>query len=265
LLQLGVRRVFAFGLLVVPLTACIEEHPGWVGHEGSTDTHADDSAAGDDAATAETSAEGDESGSSESDASGVETGAADADASTEEGTTMGDEGNASAGDGDGGDGDGDGDVPQQIFISVGVWTGDFGTLDVADGHCQDEADAASLGGTWKAIMSTSAEPALLRLTITGEVQNMLGDVVASSATEFWSAAHPNPILYDQFGELSSNTAWTGTNPIGNLNGFSCDEWNPVNANSKGIGGHPDEVSGFWTVGSWEPCLDSERSLYCISQ
>jgi hypothetical protein len=112
---------------------------------------------------------------------------------------------------------------------------------------------------------TSAEPALLRISIAGVVENTQGDHIAGSGLEFWNVEHASAILYDQFGTLSSSTAWTGTNPIGNLNGFSCEEWNPTGANAKGIGGHPDATNQAWAVGSWLTCLDNERSLYCISQ
>lgn len=171
-------------LLLLAPCACIEEHPGWIGPtetgETTTVSSGDESNASTDSSTTDDTA---------SSVSTSTTGDGDGDV---DGSSGGD-GDATAGESTSGDGDGDG---HRIFITSGNWTGTFGSLAQADLHCQDFADQASLGGTWKALISDSTENAADRLSITGPIRNLMGQPVGRHAgrTVERSGSKRGPVL-----------------------------------------------------------------------
>jgi hypothetical protein len=250
-------------LCLLLLAGCIEEHPNWAADTGDADTQADSSS--------ETN-----SGASES---GEETGASD---DTSGGDGDGDTGWSGDGDGDTtatGDGDGGtstttsgaGDpdcdsAPHTIFITSGNWTGTFGSLTQADTHCQDFANQASLGGSWKAVISDSTGNAVDRLSFSGAICNRMGDLVAADGSELWNGAIETGVIYSEWGGVITNHAWTGTSGSGlHAPGESCDDWTAASPTSVGVIGDPVETNLGWVEVGTDSCQNASRALYCVSQ
>ena len=55
-------------------------------------------------------------------------------------------------------------APKRVFVTSTTYKGNLGGLAGADAKCQTRANAASLGGTWKAWLSDSTTSAASRLT-----------------------------------------------------------------------------------------------------
>jgi hypothetical protein len=54
-------------------------------------------------------------------------------------------------------------LTKRVFITSTIYKGNLGGLSEGDAKCQARADAVGLGGTWKAILSTSTVPAKSRI------------------------------------------------------------------------------------------------------
>ena len=252
----AVRR--ACILLLLAPCACIEEHPGWISPTETGETTSVSS--GDESNASMDSSTTDDTASS---VSSTTTGDGDGDGDVE-GSSGGD-GDGDADESSGGDGDGDGDG-HRIFITSGNWTGTFGSLAQADLHCQDFADQASLGGTWKALISDSTENAADRLSITGPIRNLMGQPIADTPTELWSSAVQNAVQYSEWGDPIETRAWTGTSVFGvHIASQSCDDWSPSGMGSMGAVGDPTAVNFGWVLVGIDGCQNSSRALYCVSQ
>lgn len=94
--------------------------------------------------------------------------------------------------------------PKRIFLTSTVYDGNLGGLAGADAKCQARADAAHLGGTWKAILSTRTIDAVDRIDASVARVNVDGTLVMNANQMFGPTAtdgYPlvNPIL-DEFGQ-----------------------------------------------------------------
>jgi cysteine-rich repeat protein len=54
--------------------------------------------------------------------------------------------------------------PKLVFITSGSWNGNLGGLAGGDGKCQTLANAAALGGTYKAWLSNNTQQPAVRFT-----------------------------------------------------------------------------------------------------
>lgn len=116
-------------------------------------------------------------------------------------------------------------------------------VDAADAICAAEGEAAKIprgpSGVWRAMLSTSAEPAKEHLRISAnEVMNIEGQYIGNQS--YWDETqHTGSIHYDSLGYSSSNTldlgngsidwvffAWTGTKLGGVLDDVNgnCKDW-----------------------------------------
>jgi hypothetical protein len=146
----------------------------------------------------------------------------------------------------------------------------WGGLVAADYLCTEQAFYAGLLATWdymtpvyQAVLSTPTVNARDRLVIEGEIKNMAGDIVASSAAELWSSILNAAIQYDEYGQIVrvGTDIWTGTFSDGTWSGYSCDAWNSTTGTA--TGGHPDILGPEWIQGDTIDCGDGAR-LYGIS-
>lgn len=245
------RRPVRSVLVMMMLVGCVVADPSYLGPisasgEGTgTTTHPVETTGTSAVGTAEGTGSGSASGTSNS----ADATSASADATSSDGTTTGSMGET---------GNGPGHV---IFVSSTVHDGVLMDLAEADQHCQSLAEAAMLSGTWKALLSTTREPAFERLAIAGEVRNVMGDLVAADADEFWSANHPAPILYDQSGVMVTDFVWTGTNRNGEPANFNCDDWTDLGTN--GMNGRPQATNSSWVEHMGASCGELLR-YYCVS-
>ncbi len=165
------------------------------------------------------------------------------------------------------------DVPSGahlIFVTADTYPGDLGGLTGADAVCQFSANAASLPGTWKAVLSDTGTSAASRLQSTGEVFNMLGQRIAPNLSALWLTSIlelEHSVQFDQNGETTwqgIRHAWTGTEVDGTSAYDNCNNWtsnDPVNYEG-GIGDFTRTTS-LWIKDARFDC-DQAFPLYCIN-
>ena len=168
---------------------------------------------------------------------------------------------------DGGDGDGDGSTggpANRIFVTSTRITGGFGGLTGADGLCQDLATAATLDGTFIALLSSDATSARDRLAGSAGWVRVDGLPVASTANDWMMAnAMLNPISLDENGAVVpvGDDVWTGTN-IDGVGGLrDCLDWTIASNSELGVIGNPLSSVG-QGFESGLPSCDVPARLYC---
>lgn len=103
---------------------------------------------------------------------------------------------------------------KRAFVTSTTYTGNLGGISGADALCQARADAASLGGSWIAWLSTSAINAISRSVYAGQIVSINGDLISNNG---WNGLTGNiilPIQFTELGTLITNSdpvtrAWTG--------------------------------------------------------
>lgn len=116
---------------------------------------------------------------------------------------------------------------QRIFVTSTRYNGNLGGLSGADVKCQDRANAANLGGTWKAWLSDSTTSASSRLVHSSNPYKLLdGRVVANNWADLTGGTIQNPIEITELGTKLKPPAscswcafgfpWTNTYTTGNI-------------------------------------------------
>jgi hypothetical protein len=121
---------------------------------------------------------------------------------------------------------------KRVFVTSNIYRGDLGGLLGADAKCQALADAAGLGGEFKAWLSAAGpgNSAADRLThATGPYVRVDGVQVAANWTDLVDGLLSAPISIDEHGApVISGTmgVWTGTNTAGRLQAPNviCNDW-----------------------------------------
>jgi hypothetical protein len=149
-----------------------------------------------------------------------------------------------------------------IFVTANAYAANFMTLATADGYCDNEAQAATLAGTYGALVAIGGDHPKDRITITDiPIYLPSGALVASNKAALWSGTIQNAVA-----ESASATdqgvvdVWTGSLSDGsNDGGTLCGDW------SNGSGfvsiGTTGATSSSWFSGMGT-CSGSKR-LYCI--
>ncbi len=156
-------------------------------------------------------------------------------------------------------------LAKRVFVTSTTQTGNFGGLSGADALCQTRANAAGLGSTWKAWLSTSSVNAKDRIADATYVR-LDGVVVASNKADLIDGSITNAISIDEFG--ANNTfpgVWTGTNTAGTVDGsLHCSSWSSTG--SSGMLGRANQSDYRWTA---ECCggvgCSNNYRLYCFEQ
>lgn len=169
-----------------------------------------------------------------------------------------------------------------VFVTDNRYTGDLATeggtssgLDGADAICNGEAQAAGIGGVFKAWLSSSSENAKARIAAVGPWHMVDGSVVFPG-----KAVIGAPLLYPRYTasgvELfadSDPSLWTGTNSDGTVADAksTCADWTSNSASGRGGIGFALSTTGEWTdyAGMFStspppPCSVREH-LYCFEQ
>ena len=156
----------------------------------------------------------------------------------------------------------------RIFATSSAHTGNLGGLSGGDSICQTRANEAALGGTWKAVLSSSATNASFRITIGGPVYNLrLGSaggrqIVATNSGTFWSTSHTNPIDFAETGATVGAAVFTGTDTSGTkVTSQNCTDWTLGSGGSHAYGSSTSTSSN-WIWTSNNTCGTSSR-IYCI--
>ena len=145
--------------------------------------------------------------------------------------------------------------------------GSLGGLSGADLACQTRANAAGLGGTYIALLSTSTVSAVSRLaSARGWLRpdgRPFGDTAASVFTNF---IIDYPLDMDEFGNyLTFSVAFSGSERDGTYyasnGGGSCGDWTQTGAS--GIGGPVQLAGAGWFTNYSASCDTASDRLYCF--
>lgn len=181
-------------------------------------------------------------------------------------------------------------LPGGATVKWRIWTGDptgtrirrvfvtstdpngasFGGVSGADPVCQARATAASLGGTWKAILSGVAETdwAVNRVGYNwSELQLVDGTTVAYAPNLFGTLL--SPIVKTEFGGTRASTrVLSGTNSSGGSYTAASDlsnlyNWTGATCSATYMQGNSSALSAVITQGYW--LCQSDGALFCIEQ
>jgi hypothetical protein len=175
--------------------------------------------------------------------------------------------------------------PKRVFVTSASYDGNLGGLSGADQSCQLLADAATLGGTFKAWLSSTTTSASERLThSTGPYTLINGTKVASSWAGLTSGALLVPINVNEkggpppaqpaaCGSVNVPVVWTSTSPTGALGttqGATCADWTTSSSSNGAVFGLADHADASWTDGCSVQAAGSlicatSAALYCFEQ
>jgi hypothetical protein len=145
-------------------------------------------------------------------------------------------------------------------------------LSGADDKCQARTVAASLSGTYRAWLSTSASSPATDSTFTkasGPYRLVNGTQIAADWDDLIDGTPlAVPINVTESGGSSGNHfVWTHTRPDGTAGGVSnadCGGWMSNDGSADGDAGNT-VVTSRWTVSTSAACSYSEALLYCFQQ
>jgi hypothetical protein len=162
----------------------------------------------------------------------------------------------------------------RVFATHGTYTGNLTAylggavngLAAGDTICQLRADSASLGGKWRAWLSSSEIDAIDRVISNGPWK-LVGSETAFANWAQLQTEPSTPINVDEHGEVLREYyglvhVWTGTQAGGVHSSDTCGGWTSTTA--RGVYGHSKEGSFEWTDYSTSDCT-AEKRLICLQQ
>ncbi len=164
---------------------------------------------------------------------------------------------------------------KRIFVTNGTFDGTFNSnpgLAGADSVCQAAADAQTLGGTWKALLSDSTTDAVSRINLpANEVQLIDGTVIAKGWNDLKDGMIANRVQVDETGSnIGAVSVTTGSNSdftkATAISDELCDDWttnSPAGSKSRVVG-NSNSVAEPWLNNATAACNLSLR-LYCMEQ
>lgn len=155
---------------------------------------------------------------------------------------------------------------RRVFATSTVQSGALGGLAGADVICQARADAAALGGTFKAWLSDATTSAASRLAHAfGDYVLVDGTVVTHGWSDLADGTLLAAISKDELGVSVTGSAWTNATVAGLIDSAECGGWASTASGDFGQTGSTAATNGAWTDGvAFEDCVQL-RHLYCIEQ
>ena len=163
--------------------------------------------------------------------------------------------------------------PYRVFVTSATYTGDIQRepaspgLESADTYCQLAATAASLGGTWRAFLSTESVDAIDRVAGEGPWVNMLGSTVFPNRAALEVSGPMASMRYDENGDsASTGLVWTGSSGSKRyLDGYACQGWTSSDLLTYGqIGDLYSSTSTGWVSYDIANCGNA-YALLCFEQ
>lgn len=158
---------------------------------------------------------------------------------------------------------------KRVFVTKTRYNGNLGGLVGADQKCNTAAEAAGLGGTWKAWLSDSNTNAIDRIAEVGPWYDIVPNETWVNQKVFNNKAGlaTTPLAGIQNNEdgsfnSSGTSVWTGTSVGGVASANHCLSW--TSTSSIAVYGVAGKVNNGWTSYSTNSCSDT-ASLYCIEQ
>lgn len=148
--------------------------------------------------------------------------------------------------------------------NVGLGSATSG-LDGADKICQSRANAAKLGGDWKAWLSDSNNSVSNRISHSGiPYKNLRDSTIANEWNDLISGNLRDRIEFTEFKtQYNGADVWTGTQSNATATGVDCSNWTNNSNTIKGTAGFVGFLSS-WTKFSDEVCTSALR-LYCFEE
>ena len=159
---------------------------------------------------------------------------------------------------------------RRVFVTSATMTPDFGGLSQADAICVSAASSASLGGHWKAWLSSSTVSASSRLEHATVPYKLLdGTEIAKDWSGLTSGTLEHAIDLDEHKNFtsSSSATFTGAKADGS-SGLTCLDWTTKSNSYSQTAGQSIAAAtdSSWTQAFTYPCGGSEAmSLYCVEQ
>ena len=157
------------------------------------------------------------------------------------------------------------ETPKRVFVSSTYYAGNLGGVSGADTKCQLRANAANLGGFWRAWLSDGTFSASSRLTKSPNPYRLVnGTIVANSWIDLTDGTLTNPININESGgyvNSSNGVVHTNTTASGAIASANhCSNW----TSSTGLGfyGLAGVTYSAWTQGRNSDCAIAKR-LYCF--
>jgi len=162
---------------------------------------------------------------------------------------------------------------KRVFVTSTTYTGNLGGDGGADSKCQTRADAAGLGGTWKAWLSTCGVSAASRLNhYDGEYRLVDGITrVADNWADLTDGTLDNAINKTEANQIVTGHAWTNTQPSGNKQAtnptYVCNNWAIADAVFYGKTGQVGASDSYWSIDWYDSGFgcNAQLRLYCFEQ
>lgn len=157
---------------------------------------------------------------------------------------------------------------RRVFVTSTTHTGNLGGLAGGDAICAARAQAASLGGTWRAWISNATESPRTRFTqSTTPYLRVDGVQVAAGFADLTDNSLGNAISLTENGTSSTATeVFTGTTgdgyPANSGNGLHCGNW--MTESGQAAVGASNGVNAFWSFTTMASCATA-RPLFCFEQ
>lgn len=156
-----------------------------------------------------------------------------------------------------------------IFVTSVRYSGKIGSISVADGLCDDEAEAGGLAGAYVAWLSSNQggwdlDFADSDLPFGKPLIRRDGELIVTKAEDLILAGSTvllNPINLTANKMEVAGAAWTGTLEHG-FPGADCGGWADSSANQVGTVGYLGQLDADWTSAGELKC-DEERYFYCF--
>ena len=155
------------------------------------------------------------------------------------------------------------DFPTDLQTTGGAGSGLAG----GDSFCNTVANAVSLGGTWKVLLSTSNTRSIDRFTFTGPWTQLGGDggIIFETLEQVALLTPSQPINRTESGALlTQGLVWTGTTTGGGTTGNDCNGWTSSSSGYDGTYGLVATSLATWLDGSTTGCSSTLR-LYCFER
>lgn len=158
---------------------------------------------------------------------------------------------------------------RRVFATSKTFKADLGGLAGADAACQAHADAAALGGVFKAYM-VDDDTNLDRLEHPQVPFVRLDGVkIADDWADLADESLDAPLAVDEFRQPAEGNAWTGLRDVGGGGVSSCNDWtfaggDCLQNNICGGAGESSMVDDHWDGFFIFDCSEKFR-LYCIEQ
>ncbi|MFN3826353.1 MAG: hypothetical protein ACK4NR_01865 [Micavibrio sp.] len=163
-------------------------------------------------------------------------------------------------------GAGDSGITRKVFVRSTL-NSPANSMGAQDSSCASAANAVGLGTNWASIMSDSNvdDYAVNRTNVNwGTLENLKGEVVATSWADLWDGTLTNMVKYDQTYTARSYDTWTGSTETGRATIYNCNGWSSASTSYSGTIGNSGASSSTWlNKGNTNCSYAGNLSVYCI--